>query len=433
MDIAKVSACCNTSPRLVQLLEQKILEQQHAIESWFRQSFREAPAPFYSSVDLRNSGYKISPVDTNLFPAGFNNLNPDYLPLYVQAFQSAVERVCPEARKLLLIPENHTRNQGYLKNLLALSQFIDQAGLDTLIVSLRPDITEKTILTLDNGQTLTLHPVERRGNLLYVEGLPPCVVLLNNDFSAGVPEILQGLEQNILPPLALSWHSRLKSQHFFHYSDVAQEFAELIDCDPWLIDPLKSQCSNIDFMKREGEECLAHEVESLLGRIQQKYDHYSIEDAPFVFIKAENGTYGMGIMVAKSVDEVRQLNRKQRTKMSSLKEGLPVTKVLLQEGIPTCESIEGAVAEPVMYLVDHYVVGGFYRLHEDKGIDENLNSPGMRFVPAPFTTGCNIPNRHSPLEAEANRNYLYGVIARLAAVAAAREIAHAKAELQPLL
>ena len=30
------------------------------------------------SVDLRNSGFKLAPVDTNLFPGGFNNLNPGF-------------------------------------------------------------------------------------------------------------------------------------------------------------------------------------------------------------------------------------------------------------------------------------------------------------------------------------------------------------------
>lgn len=67
--------------------------------------------PFYGSTDLRNSGFKLAPVDLNLFPGGFNNLNDAFMPLCVQAAQSAVERICPDASSLLLIPENHTRNQ----------------------------------------------------------------------------------------------------------------------------------------------------------------------------------------------------------------------------------------------------------------------------------------------------------------------------------
>ncbi len=61
-----------------QNLERLMLDKQAAIEAWFRSAWRETHAPFYASVDLRNAGYKIAPVDTNLFPAGFNNLNPAF-------------------------------------------------------------------------------------------------------------------------------------------------------------------------------------------------------------------------------------------------------------------------------------------------------------------------------------------------------------------
>src|SRR5574337_370640 len=92
-------------------LERQLLAAQPEIEHWLRSRWHEHVAPFYCSVDLRNSGFKLAPVDTNLFPGGFNNLNPDFLPLCVQATQSAIEKICPEARGVLLIPESHTRNQ----------------------------------------------------------------------------------------------------------------------------------------------------------------------------------------------------------------------------------------------------------------------------------------------------------------------------------
>jgi glutamate--cysteine ligase len=55
-------------------LEQRMLESMPAIERWFRLEWMEHTPPFYTSVDLRNSGFKLAPVDTNLFPGGFNNL-----------------------------------------------------------------------------------------------------------------------------------------------------------------------------------------------------------------------------------------------------------------------------------------------------------------------------------------------------------------------
>ena len=85
-------------------VERKILDHATQIERWFRLEWQEHTPPFYSSVDLRNSGFKIAPVDTNLYPGGFNNLSKEMLPLAVQAAQSAIEKYCADAKNLLLIP-----------------------------------------------------------------------------------------------------------------------------------------------------------------------------------------------------------------------------------------------------------------------------------------------------------------------------------------
>ena len=137
-------------------LERRFLDSLPVIEHWFRKQWLEHAVPFYASVDLRNSGFKLAPVDTNLFPGGFNNLNPDFIPLCVHAVQSAVEKICPEARGLLLIPENHTRNQFYLQNLEQLARILRQAGLHVRIGSLLPEITQATKVELTNGGSLTL-------------------------------------------------------------------------------------------------------------------------------------------------------------------------------------------------------------------------------------------------------------------------------------
>ena len=98
-------------------LEQQMLDNQILIESWFRNAWRETQAPFYASVDLRNAGYKIAPVDTNLFPAGFNNLNPSFEALCIHAVQMAIEAIKKPIDKILIIPENHTRNLFYMENI----------------------------------------------------------------------------------------------------------------------------------------------------------------------------------------------------------------------------------------------------------------------------------------------------------------------------
>ena len=157
-------------------------------------------------------------------------------------------------------------------------------------------------------------------------------------------------------------------------------------------------------------------------QIQAKYKEYGVEQEPFVIVKADAGTYGMGIMTVKSPDDVRDLNRKQRNKMSVGKEGLQVSEVIIQEGVYTFESINDAVAEPVVYMMDHYVVGGFYRVHTGRAVDENLNAPGMHFVPLAFEASCSLPDCTGAPDAMPNRFYAYGVVARLALLAAAIEL-----------
>ena len=402
-------------------LENRIINAMPTIEHWLRKKWREHAIPFYCSVDLRNSGFKLAPVDTNLFPGGFNNLNPEFVPLCVQAMMSAIERICPETHSVLLIPENHTRNFFYLQNIATLQNIMQRAGLNVRIGTLLPEVIVATKIDLPDGQSIILEPIIRKNNKLGVENFEPCAVLLNNDLSNGVPEILQGLRQTVIPPLHAGWATRKKSNHFAAYDRVAQEFSDLIGIDPWLINPRFSSCGEIDFLEKQGVECLAAAIDRILSVIEKKYRQYGVKDDPFVIVKADSGTYGMGIMTVKSGEDIYSLNRKQRNKMAVVKEGLQVTHVLVQEGVYTFETINQAVAEPVVYMIDHYVVGGFYRVHTGRGIDENLNAPGMHFVPLAFETTCLEANAAQP-NIIPNRFYAYGVVARLALLAAALEL-----------
>jgi glutamate--cysteine ligase len=403
-------------------IERVVLEQRPEIERWFRTQWMEHEVPFYTSVDLRNSGFKLAPVDTNLFPGGFNNLNPEFMPLCVHAAMSAVQKLCPDARRFMLVPENHTRNLHYLQNIAVLKRILEGAGLTVRIGSMIPDLREPLELETSAGEKLVVEPIQRRGNRVGLEGFDPCAVLLNNDLSAGIPQIFTGIEQAVVPPLIAGWSTRRKSHHFHVYDRIAEQFASLVGIDPWFINPLFSQCGKVNFADQEGEDCLATNVAFVLDEIREKYARYGITEQPFVIVKADAGTYGMGIMTVKSVDDVRNLNRKTRNKMATIKDSQPVHEVIIQEGVYTFENVEGSVAEPVVYMVDQFVVGGFYRVHSSRGIDENLNSPGAHFKPLAFETDCHSPDCAGNPGDPPNRFYTYGVIARLAMLAAALEV-----------
>ena len=405
-------------------LEQRILESTPAIERWFRLEWMEHTPPIYTSVDLRNAGFKLAPVDTNLYPGGWNNLTTEMLPLAVQAGMAAIEKICPEAKNLLLIPENHTRNTFYLSNVVQLQRIFGQAGLNVRLGTLNPEITEPTEVQLPNGESVLLEPLVRTKHRLGLKNFDPCTILVNNDLSAGTPEVLKNLnEQFLLPPLHAGWSIRRKSTHFEAYEEVAKRFAKMLGMDHWLINPMFERCGEVNFADGTGMDCLRTHTESLLNRIKRKYKDYGINEKPFVVVKADNGTYGMGIMTVRDVSDLDALNRKSRNKMNVIKDGQTVSDVIIQEGVLTHERINETVAEPVVYMLDRYVVGGFYRVHAERGVDENLNAPGASFVPLAFEQSAHLPEPGAkPGVSAPNRFYMYGVVARLAMLAASYEM-----------
>ncbi len=405
-------------------LEYHFLKQCEKIEEWFAREWKKSTAPIYGSIDLRNAGFKIAPIDMNLFPAGFNNLNPKHLHCFVQAAQEAVLEHVPTAKRILVIPENHTRNLFYWENIATLQTILEKAGFEVKLGTLAADITKPLTIELPSGKSVLVDPLQRKGDVLSVDGFSPDLILLNNDLSDGIPDSLQKLATPLIPPAELGWSQRLKSLHFQYYAEVASEFSDAFGMDSWLVAPLFRHCGEIDFMQQEGLECLIANAEILFEAIQKKYDEYKITHQPFLIIKADAGTYGMAVMTVRSVEELRTLNRKQRTRMSTIKGGQPVRRVIIQEGVYTFEKVgsEPAVAEPVVYLWGSKVVGGFYRVHKGRANDESLNAPGMEFEPLTFKEPCDKPCAELAPDACQNRYYAYGVVARLSMLAAAREM-----------
>lgn len=411
-----------TSP--INELEQRILDSMPAIERWFRLEWMEHTPPFYSSVDVRNAGFKLAPVDTNLFPDGWNILTPAMLPLAVQAAMAAIEKICPEARNLLIVPENQAQSTFYLSNLAQLRRIFNMAGLHVRIGSISPDLKKSVTLSLPDGESITLEPVVRNKGRIGVKDFDPCTILLNNDLSAGVPGILEDLhEQYLLPPLHAGWSTRRKSTHFKCYEEVSKRFGKLIGVDHWLINPLFDHCSGVDFSSEAGVQDLASRVDTLLGKIRKKHKEYGIKEKPFVVVKADNSNHDMGVLTVRDARELDALRQQVSGKVGAAKDGTRVYDVILQEGVLTNERVNDAMAEPVVYMMDRYVVGGFYRVHAGRKADENLNAPGSSFVPLAFAESTHLPQPGiRPGASAPNRFYMYGVIGRLAMLAATYEL-----------
>ena len=384
-------------------LEQRILDSTPAIERWFRLEWMEHTPPLYSSVDVRNAGFKLAPVDTNLFPEGWNNLTPAMLPLAVQAGMAAIEKICPEARNLLVIPENQPQSTFYWENVLQLKRVFHQAGLNVRFGSLSADVEKAVTINLPTGESITLEPLIRTDKRLGLKDFDPCTILMNNALGAGVPGMLEDLnEQYLLPPLHASDTVRRKSRHFQAYEEISKRFGKLLDC-------------------------LSSHIDALLTKVRRKYKEYGINEKPFIVVKADQGLVSesgssMGIMTVRDVKDLDALMAKAKTASQNAgSQTLP--EVIIQEGVMTNERVNAAVAEPVVYMMDRYVVGGFYRIHAQRVPDESISVSGSSYVPLAFAESGKLPQPgEKPGSSSPNRFYMYGVIARLAMLAASYEL-----------
>jgi glutamate--cysteine ligase len=422
----QIKPCANAKEFRCDLVN-RIIEKQDVLESWYDLQNRKAPTPPYTSIDLRDSGFKVSPVDSNIFPAGFNNICPDDWGLAASTFERVLTKANRNRRpwKILVIPENHTSNLYYFENLWALREILTIAKFEVVIGHMNPELEpnmEKgcTSVKTATGRTIVLDKILREGELLQTERVrltEDDLLLLNNDLSNGVPTELQGLVQVLAPSPSLGWHSRVKSEHLRHYTDLATEFAAILDVDPWLLTTRFAAVDGLDFDSGLGMEKLAATVDTVIAQIARDYKERGITKEPHVFVKHNSGTYGRSILTAKSGAELLALNRREKNKMNISKGGVHVSSVVVMEGIPTDLKEDNETAEPVIYLAGYEPIGGFLRMNPNKDAEGNLNSPGAHFKPLCFANLFRSPNRDNVI-----LEHLYGALGRLSTLANGREM-----------
>ena len=404
---------------ILDTLKNLVDTRKDEVEAWFARQRGIASPYFYSSVDLRHSGLRLAPVDTNLFPAGFNNLSPAARSRSSRFVQHLLEEKYKGTERVLIIPENQTRNLGYLENLATLLSIFETIGVEVQLGSLAAAKGEPVIVEAPSGRTLSEFPLVRDGNKLALEnGFSPELIILNNDMTSGAPGILEGIAQPILPPVEMGWHRRRKSVHFAAYDALVRDFSAAFGLDSWLLSTEFHRCGMVDFKERSGLDCLANGVEKVLARAKENHKQYGITEEPYVFIKAESGTYGMGIMTVNSPEEIFEMNKKDRNKMQVIKEGARVSEVIIQEGVPTIDRVDEKAAEPMIYMIDGLPVGGMFRVNGQRDAHGNLNASGME-----FTGMCDVMEDTNGKWKTVEECHFsaYGLVSAIAALACARE------------
>jgi len=419
----------SVSKSMVNLIE-IIRSKQGEIHQWLASYEGSKELPLYSSVDIRDAGFKMAVVDTNIFPAGFNNLCEHGIEDSVKFIRQAILRRVTDCKNILVIAEEHTRNVWYLENLRILELIIKEAGFNVKIatfLTVQPEFCENThYVELQTALGLPIKIYCFKKILSdYEAGLEHfCLIIMNNDLTNGIPDILKNSKEPIYPSIQAGWHSRLKSHHFHHTQDLIEEFSKIINVDPWFFSSFYNVIDNIDINDENDRMKMMDKTSDVFRRIDKKYQEHHIEEKPFLFIKSDSGTYGMGVMSIEDPSDIRNLNRKNRNRLYKGKGSQIIQRYLIQEGIATMYSIDQEVSEVCIYQIENNLVGGFYRSHSSKSDRENLNSKGMVFKKM-----CPHLSKYGDCGVHHDVNVfdLYRILARIAGIAAHREIIHLEA------
>lgn len=413
---------------IINTIAEKISSKKSTIDDFFKEQFTQNPPLFYNSIDLRHNSHKICAIDTNCYPAGFNNLSESGThksqELINNFFGNRPELTNPtQTKNIFIIPENHNRNVRYLENLSKIFQILQQQkNFEVYIATFNPDIQKITTLELENSSSITLFPLHKISGKLAIfnnnnHKIFADYAILNNDLTNGIPEILNDISTPINPPVEMGWFQRTKSNHFDIYNDIAKQIASIIDIDPWLISSMHEKCDDINFKENIGLECLEKNVDNLLKKIAEKYHQHHIKEQPYCYVKADNGTYGMAVWAVYSSQDIIEINKKERNKMNMLKGSTQTHKVMIQEGIITVDKINNNPCEPMIYMVNGNVAENLFRTNQSRDDHISLNASG-----AIFYNLENLPQENNFTDSKNNFIITYELIAKMASLASAIEL-----------
>ena len=397
-------------------LHLRLVEKNDTAIDFFKQKSKSCVFPIYTSVDIRDAGFKVAPVDANIYPAGFNNIcdmdkehAPDILRDYI------LKHYGLSCQNILLLTEENTTNLFYWDNVWAIMTMIENAGFDCQVGFPVNHASISQILSASGRQINLCQLSHNKAGHLTADGIVPDLIISNNDFTKTY-SLLQNKNYPLNPPQEMGWHNRKKYDHFSIYNQLSSEFCSLIDIDPWFFKIETKLINQFSWKDNQSLEKLANSVQVMIDHLQREYDKRQIKSNAFVFIKSNSGTYGMGVTQVTSGRDVLHWNSKMRQKMRRGKGGVEIMQLIIQEGIPSSiRDDEGLVAEPVIYMIGSELVGGFLRTHSLKSDRENLNSPGAIFKRLCMTDLKT--NRYGfPLE------NIYGTISWLMELAISQEI-----------
>ncbi len=397
--------------------------KQNEIDSWLNKHDANKNLPLYSSVNIRDGGFKVASMETNLFLAGFHTLCEHGIEEAVKHIKDAIQIRFPGCTRILVITEEQTRNKWYLENIRVLGNILAQAGYDVTLATFLYTIqtpTEETVNFTEfktaTNQNVRIHSLQFLLNQIKKEKIQFDLIVVNNDLIGGTTPVFSEIHVPTYPSLKSNWHSRLKSDHFKHTRGFIHEFAQLIGCDPWRFSCYTDVVDNVNLVRDSDRSRMMDAASDLLRKIQTKYLEHKIQAKPFIHIRSDSGTSGIGVVSIGEPTEVSKLNRRGVTQFFKRRDTLVSDRYLLLEGIPNLLTSQRDVSEAIIYQISNNFVGGFYRSH---GTEQNLATMENHVQQI-----CPLKENNPACGVNYDNNilYLYRILSRIAGIAAEKEI-----------
>ncbi len=393
-----------------EIIHRAIVEKHSQVQDWFWPLGEKLQIPFYSSFDIRDSGSKVGAVDANIFPAGFNNIcQADKEHSVELARDYVADHYGSGVRNILVIAEEHTANAHYWENVKTILKILEEAGFKVRVAVPEDRFTEPFMVQPFHGGEIQVD-ISRQAEPHVLGDFKADLILTNNDFSKSYSNWTQSLKMPINPSPELGWYQRRKHHFFEHYNQVAGEFGKVLGVDPRTFQVLTRKVESFDVGDEASRQSVAAVVEEMLSQLKQDYKEQGIQSEPYLYVKNNSGTYGLGVTEVSSPDDILNWNYKTKKKMKATKGGGGIQEVIVQEGIPTLVRSGEDTAEPAIYMLGCHLAGGFLRTHERKDERQSLNSPGAVYRRL-CVSDLEIDVEGKPLE------NVYGWIAKLGLLA----------------
>jgi len=400
--------------------------KKHSYEAsgWFENHAKKIPVPFLSAVTIKDSGFKLSVSDFQLFPSGLNHLSSSDLskaPKLAKKYFKRFHEDLGKFKKILVLASTQHPNSLFYDHLDALIKLLKKSEMRVVVGTIENTSSPFEAKT-STKKSIQIFPTHVENYHLVTNNFKPEFVLVVDRFAPEDLAKLVNIAQPVTPHRRALVHKKNKlSEHMTTYNSLATEFADMVGIDPWLITTPFALETHVNFDERSGVEKVAQATQDLLIVLSEKYHKYTINQSPLIQVRNNSGTYGMGRLLVRSPKELSKLYLKKRKKRTAPKGQSVINDVIVQEDIPAKPLFDKFVGETVIYLIGNEILGGFIKSYETLIPTKSLKKARTQlFQPIKFSSG----GSHLKLKSKVDKNMglLYQSVSRLGALAISYDI-----------